>query len=86
MNCDYLVPDFSGGGIPVGGEDTGECLLKEGHEGEHLVRTFYGYYLWLPLEYPCEGCDCEGIDCYTYRRIPSARAEQILAKNSPGTD
>jgi hypothetical protein len=65
--------------------ETGECLLKDGHTGEHLVTTCLGYYLWIPLEDFCveDGrvCDCEHIECYTYRNISDAEAQQILNEN-----
>lgn len=90
-NCDYLVPRFFGLGVPLSGSENGKCLLKKGHEGEHLVKTSEGYYLWRPEENFCtdsEGkvCDCDYIECYIYQQISNAQAKRMLAKNGAGTD
>lgn len=90
-NCDYLVPRFAGADIRLDDGDTGECLLRKGHAGEHLVKTSGGYYLWLPEDNFCvddEGkvCDCDFIECYVSRNITDARANQLLAKDGAGTD
>ena len=88
--CDYLVPKFFGPGVPLGEHDNGECLLKESHAGEHLVKTPEGYYLWRPQDNYCweDGkiCDCDFIECYVYGHISDARAKKILAKDGAGTD
>ncbi len=88
--CDYLVPRDSGLGVPVEDGEDGECLLKKGHEGEHLVETSEGFYLWYPQEWFCEEdgkvCDCDFTECYIYQHIPDAQAKQILAKDGAGAD
>jgi hypothetical protein len=91
VKCDYLVPDNFGPGVPLYGGDDGECLLREGHDGEHLVKTKRGYYLWQFQEDFCvdsEGavCDCDYIECYAYRVIPDSEAQKILAEHGAGTD
>lgn len=88
--CDYLVPRFYGVGVPVRDGEIGECLLKKGHEGEHLVKTSDGYYRWCPQEWFCEEdgkvCDCDFIECYIYQHISKKQAKRILAKDGAGTD
>lgn len=90
MRCGELVPKFFGPGVPLDDGDLGACLLKEGHEGEHLVNAQRGYYLWIFEENFCiddgKVCDCDFIECYVYRNITRAQAKKIIAKNGVGTD
>ena len=84
MRCNYLVPRLFGPGIPLDDGDAEECLLRERHTEEHLVRTSHGYYLWSPEGEYCrddEGqvCDCDYIECYVYQEISDEQAQQILA-------
>ena len=88
--CGDLVPKFGGPGVPIEDNELGECLLKEGHDKEHLVKTRDGYYLWRPQDNYCweDGkiCDCDFIECYFYQPISDAQARRILAKDGAGTD
>ncbi len=89
--CGDLVPKFLGPGIPLDERDIGECLLKEGHADEHLVKTVRGYYLWRPQEDYCRDddgkiCDCDFRECYVYQHISKKQARRILARNGAGTD
>lgn len=90
MNCYHLLPRRDVGIIDLfGDEQMPECLLKEGHEGEHLVHTSRGYFLWSPREEFCvdsEGvvCDCDWIECYTYTRISENDAKKLLAEIGNG--
>ena len=88
--CDYLVPRLFGPGVPVGEGESGGCLLKDGHPGEHLVRTSEGYYLWIPEENFCTDdgkvCDCDFIECYVYWHISDEDADSILVTHGAGTD
>ena len=84
--CGELVPlRFFGGGVPVDDGDSGECLLSEGHEGEHLVKTARGYFLWIPDENFCmtdgKVCECDYIECYIYWSITNKSAKELLKKS-----
>ncbi len=85
-NCDYLVPRLSGIGIPLDKGDCGECLLHEGHTGEHLIKTDIGFFLWQPQEDFCftDGrvCDCDYVECYVYHPIADKEAHKLLTKST----
>lgn len=93
MTCDYLVPTGSRG-VPLGPDDSGECLLATGHAGDHLVKTYIGYYLWQSQQHFCtakeageeEGaddlCSCDYPECYDYRNVSDAEAAELLLKAS----
>lgn len=89
--CGELVPRFPGSRISIGDDEDGECLLKEGHEGWHLVKTSEEYHLWQPQEEYCRDskdkiCGCEYIECYVSQHITDAEAKKILAKDGAGTN
>lgn len=81
--CGDLVPrQGCGGGVPLYNGESGECLLREGHQGEHLVLTELGYYVWMIQEWYCindgQVCDCECIECYTYSNISDELAAEMI--------
>lgn len=84
-SCGDLVPRHWGSGVPVDDGDCGECLLREGHTGMHLVKTSMGYYVWTPDDnfcvIDCRVCDCDYIECYVYRNITDADAQELLRKH-----
>lgn len=88
MNCAELLPR---GDVIITGlfneDGTPECLLHEGHTGDHLVHTQNGYFLWRAEENYCidsEGnvCDCDYIECYTFCEITEDEAGRLLSKQA----
>ncbi len=85
MKCYYLLPRAD----PLiinWGEPLPECLLEDGHEGDHLILTQRGQYVrWLPYREPCgEVCECAedtstlGYECFTYSKISNKEAQALL--------
>lgn len=87
--CDYLLPDCSqyvgGSAYPA---EKPQCLLREGHDGAHLVRfSDDRTILW---EKEMGECDCtpqeqeDGeCECFYYRDITSDEAEALIRKEGP---
>lgn len=88
MKCDYMLP-IADPGIVAHDDPLPSCLLKEGHEGDHLVLSSYGgYVVFMPYTEPC-GDDCEcaedtgtiNYECYTWEKI--SRKEALRMLNPP---
>jgi hypothetical protein len=88
MQCDWLVPSFDK--VLTQGKVV-ECLLDEGHKGEHLSLLPTGRYIvWAPDD-PAE-CDCEqrgmgycghwedDFEDFSWNEISSEEAASLLAK------
>jgi hypothetical protein len=55
-----MIPGFDET-VDVEPEDR-ECLLEEGHDGDHLVRNVRGEY----VSWRYDDCDCEEEDCQCF--------------------
>lgn len=83
-DCNYLMPQH-GHGFRDRDDFPLQCLLKEGHSGDHLCRLQQPederYFLWAP-DY-LNGCDCDpedGCDCFVWNFITNEEAEKLLAR------
>jgi hypothetical protein len=86
VKCYYLLPSAEPL-IISWKEPLPECLLEEGHKGEHLILTKRSrYFVWASYTDPC-GDDCEcvkdmsylGYECFTYGEISNEQAQKLLA-------
>lgn len=79
-NCAYLLPweHFSSAAMEKG---SGECLLEEGHEGDHLILTAWGnFYLWRDVI--CKDCKSDKYyGCFDSGKINPQQAVTFLQKN-----
>jgi hypothetical protein len=91
VSCAYLMPRFGPPAIYTE-EPCIACLLEGGHKGVHLVKILehgqhWQYYLWEADECASDdegGCYAAGQDyceCFTYRPVSDAEAQEILAQS-----
>ncbi|NBV78173.1 hypothetical protein EBR66_08495 [bacterium] len=83
--CDHLLPDHF---EHIGGDswphESLECLLHDGHAGEHLGKFQSGVYLaWLRVEH-CQDCSPEEVeegycDCFEYHYPDAEEIEERLS-------
>lgn len=79
--CDHLLPE----GGPRAPHSP--CLLRQGHDGPHLIEDEGRYWEW---EYDGEDCECtdesllnEMCTCFVYERVDSVRAQQRIKVEGP---
>ncbi len=65
-------------------EEIHECILPEGHAGDHLIEhPRRGYVAWHPVEEPCPECAGAGVrcECFVWCAIPPSEAKELLKKH-----
>lgn len=81
--CGYVLPDNRLAWPP----ENPECVLREGHAGDHLARFSDGQYLAWSRELGC-GCLPEEVEngmceCFTYSELSEEEAREFFKKEGP---
>lgn len=90
--CDYCLPDYFGRIEGLHKDVRPTCLLKEGHEGPHLIKgvDYHGndiYYEWQKADECPEPNECEDyISCqhFDHWKVSNGKARHRLKNESPG--
>lgn len=83
QECGYIIPRQRESVGPREDYYIAECVLAEGHEGPHLVKTPEGKFIGWEFDEECHCEDCLDYSdsnnrCYIYWKVSDENAQALL--------